>query len=208
MRRFPVKKSRLVLSTLGLVSLMLASVSSKAVHAQTAQQPVARLVSSSLDSRTRRPAIAEIKSTALTAPDNTSSNLEEASSIERRAFEETNVVRAKYGLPPLVWDSQLYKLARTHSEGMARLKFFGHVTPDGFRLQDRARSEGVRYQVIAENIAYNKGYDDPGAFAVERWMLSPGHRANILYTGFTAMAVGTFVTADGTVYLTQTFITR
>ena len=26
--------------------------------------------------------------------------------------------------------------------------------------------------VLGENIAYNQGYDDPGAFAVERWMLS------------------------------------
>ena len=203
MRPFSVQSSRLFLLTFGVLSLMLASVSTATVYAQS--QPVARLVSSSLDSGTSRPAI---KLAAPARNNSTSSNLEEAGSIERRAFEETNVVRAKNGLPPLVWDSQLYKLARTHSEGMARLKFFGHVTPDGFRLQDRARSEGVSYQVIAENIAYNKGYDDPGAFAVERWMLSPGHRANILYAGFTAMAVGTFVTADGTVYLTQTFITR
>ena len=207
MRRFTLKKSRLLLSTLGLV--LLSCVSGKTVNAQTPQsQPVARLVSSSLDSRTRRPGVAEIKSTALTAPDNISSNFEEASSIERRAFEETNAVRAQNGFPPLVWDSQLYRLARAHSEAMARLKFFGHSTPDGFRLQDRARFAGIRYQVIAENIAYNKGYDDPGAFAVERWMLSPGHRANILYAGFSAMAVGTFVTVDGTVFLTQTFITR
>ena len=203
MRPFSVQSSRLFLLTRGVLSLMLASVSTATVYAQS--QPVARLVSSSLDSGTSRPAI---KLAAPARNNSTSSNLEEAGSIERRAFEETNVVRAKNGLPPLVWDSQLYKLARTHSEGMARLKFFGHVTPEGFRLQDRARSEGVSYQVIAENIAYNKGYDDPGAFAVERWMLSPGHRANILYAGFTAMAVGTFVTADGTVYLTQTFITR
>ena len=36
------------------------------------------------------------------------------------------------------------------------------------------------YKVLGENIAYNFGFDDPGGFAVERWMLSPGHRANIL----------------------------
>jgi len=39
-------------------------------------------------------------------------------------------------------------------------------------------------------------------------MTSPGHRANILYAGFTSMAVGTFVAPDGSVFLTQTFITR
>jgi uncharacterized protein YkwD len=52
------------------------------------------------------------------------------------------------------------------------------------------------------------GYDDPGGFAVERWMVSPGHRANILHAGFQAMAVGTFVAPDGSIYLTQTFVTR
>jgi uncharacterized protein YkwD len=100
-------------------------------------------------------------------------------------------------------------MARKHSEKMAHLGFFSHVTPEGLRLQDRAREAGIsHYSVIAENIAYNQGYDDPGAFAVERWMTSPGHRANILYSGFKSMAVGTFVAADGSVYLTQTFVTR
>jgi len=92
---------------------------------------------------------------------------------------------------------------------MARRGYFAHLTPDGLRLRDRARAAGItHYQLLGENIAYNLGYDDPGAFAVERWMLSPGHRANILYAGFKAMAVGTYVAADGSVFLTQTFITR
>lgn len=64
-----------------------------------------------------------------------------------------------------------------------------------------------RFRVLAENIAYNQG-DDPGAFAVERWMLSSGHRENILSTEFQASAIGSFVAADGRVYLTQGFITR
>jgi uncharacterized protein YkwD len=65
-----------------------------------------------------------------------------------------------------------------------------------------------RFRVIAENIAYNQGFKDPGAFAVERWMISTGHRANILYSGFQTAAVGVFVAPDGTVYLTQAFIAR
>jgi len=76
-------------------------------------------------------------------------------------------------------------------------------------LRDRARAVGIaHYTVLGENIAYNFGYEDPGGFAVERWMLSPGHRANILEVGFRQMAVGTFVATDGSVFLTQTFITR
>jgi uncharacterized protein YkwD len=129
--------------------------------------------------------------------------------IEKRAFEQTNVARIKNGLPPLAWDGEVCRMARAHSENMSRQGFFSHATPEGLRLRDRARLVGIiHYSVLGENIAYNQGYEDPGAFAVERWMLSPKHRANILSTEFRAMAIGSFVAPDGSVYLTQTFITR
>lgn len=129
--------------------------------------------------------------------------------IELRAFEQTNQERIKNGLPPFVWDSEIGRIARNHSESMSRLGFFSHVTPDGKRLPDRARAAGIRhYSVLGENIAYNQGYEDPGALAVERWMQSPKHRANILSSEFRAMAIGSYVAPDGSVYLTQTFIKR
>jgi uncharacterized protein YkwD len=136
-------------------------------------------------------------------------SLSEANPIERRAFEQTNLARERNGLPKFEWDPDLHRMARLHSENMARLGFFSHVTPEGLRLRDRIRAIGIQqYNLIGENIAYNLGYDDPGGFAVERWLISPGHRANILSAGFRAMAVGTFVAADGSVFLTQVFITR
>jgi uncharacterized protein YkwD len=139
----------------------------------------------------------------------TSPSLDDATAIERRAFEQTNQARVENGLAPLVWDSELCRMARAHSEQMARLEFFSHETPDGLQLKERARVNGIlHFRVIGENIAYNKGYDDPGAFAVERWMISAGHRANILYVGFQASAIGSYVSADGSVYLTQVFIAR
>jgi len=156
-------------------------------------QPVARLITS-LTPVTARP-------TNLTPL--------EPNDIERRAFEQTNIVRVKNGLAPLVWDGEVCRMARIHSESMSRQGYFSHVTPEGFRLRERARIVGIyQYNVLAENIAYNQGYDDPGAFAVERWMQSEKHRANILSPEFRAMAIGSFVAADGSVYLTQTFITR
>ena len=138
-----------------------------------------------------------------------SPSLLEADAIERRAFEQTNVVRVKNGLAPLEWDADVCRMARRHSESMSRLNYFSHVTPDGLRLRDRARAAGIlTFTVLAENIAYNQGYEDPGAFAVERWMASAKHRANILSKEFRAMAIGTYVAPDGSVFLTQTFITR
>jgi uncharacterized protein YkwD len=173
----------------------------------------ARLLPSTSATRPRRvvptPVATDNETLATATMVAASPSLEEANPVERRAFEQTNQERVKAGLPPFVWDPDLCLMARRHSENMAKQGFFSHVSPDGSRLRDRAKAAGIlRFTIVGENIAYNLGYDDPGAFAVERWMLSPGHRANILSPGFQAMAVGTSVGPDGAVLLTQTFITR
>lgn len=137
-----------------------------------------------------------------------SPSLGEATTAEQRAFKTTNDLRLKNGLAPLEWDAELCSIARRHSRNMSVLGFFSHETPEGLRLRDRVRLAGIRYRVIAENIAYNQGFEDPGAFAVERWTISAGHRANLLSTEFRASAVGSFIAPDGTVFLTQLFILR
>ena len=165
-------------------------------------RPVARLVSSG-------PINPVPNRITPSATRSTSPTLDEANAIERRAFEQTNLIRVQNGLPKLTWDADVCRLAREHSAHMSREGYFSHTAPDGKRLRDRVRDVGIgQYRVVAENIAYNQGYDDPGAFAVERWMLSPKHRANILSPEFQSMAIGSFVGPDGAVYLTQTFITR
>lgn len=185
-------------SLLAVAALFAALACCSAVLGQEAKsQPVARLI-------TRL-----TPATTAVVNANASPSLAEAGDIERRAFEQTNVVRVQNGLPPFEWDADVCRMARTHSESMSRLNYFSHVTPDGLRLRDRARAVGIlTFTVLGENIAYNQGYEDPGAFAVERWMASAKHRANILSKEFRAMAIGTYVAPDGSVFLTQTFITR
>lgn len=183
-----------------LFSLLLGVFCQSAVAQDVKTQPVAKLVG--VLSPSRIPAAMPVSNAGGPA-------LADANEIERRAFEETNLVRVQNGLAPLVWDGAVCRMARSHSENMSRLRFFSHTTPSGLRLRDRARDAGLaRVAVIAENIAYSQGFNDPGAYAVERWMLSPKHRDNILSREFRAMAIGSFVAADGSVYLTQTFITR
>ncbi|MDT4895817.1 MAG: hypothetical protein QOH25_894 [Acidobacteriota bacterium] len=129
-----------------------------------------------------------------------------ATSIERQAFNSINSERARNGLPPLVWDGQLCQVARRHSENMGRLNFFDHQGPDGTDLLDRV--SGINWKSLGENIAYNQGENDPAGMAINQWMHSPKHRANILRGNFTHSAIGIARTADGRVYLTQVFITR
>jgi uncharacterized protein YkwD len=132
-----------------------------------------------------------------------------ATGDERRAFELINAERRARGESSLVWDGELTRMARLHSENMARQNFFDHTDPQGQNMTMRARACGVcGWRAIAENIAYNAGYDDPAAFAVERWLTSPKHRANLLREGFTHSGVGVARAADGRVFFTQVFVTR
>jgi uncharacterized protein YkwD len=132
-----------------------------------------------------------------------------AASLERRAFDLINAQRAANGESPLVWDAELCRMARMHSENMARTGVFDHTGPDGRDMRARAHGSNVRgWSAMAENIAYNQGYDDPAAFAVERWMRSSKHRDNLLSSMFTRSAVGIARSADGRVFLTQVFIAR
>ncbi len=157
-------------------------------------------------------AAAESRRRVVLPPRSTNANdssLHKATRIERRAFELINKARQEKGLSLLSWDPELCRMARAHSEDMEQRRFFSHERPDGLRMNDRARSFGIaHFKLLAENIAINQGFDDPGALAVEQWLLSPGHRANILDPRFEQSAVGVSVGADGTVYLTQEFIAR
>jgi uncharacterized protein YkwD len=132
-----------------------------------------------------------------------------ASGDERRAFDLINAERQRRGMRPLAWDGSLTRLARYHSENMARGGFLSHVDRDGLDLKGRAQVLGLHgWRTLGENIAYNQGYSDPTAFAVERWMVSEKHRENILNSAYTHAAVGVARASDGTFYFTQVFMTR
>lgn len=132
-----------------------------------------------------------------------------ATGDERRAFDLVNAERRARGRGPLVFDGELVRMARYHSENMARRGFFNHVDRDGLDLTGRASVLGLSgWRALGENIAYNQGYDDPTAFAVERWMISDKHRENILNREFTHAGIGIARAADGRIFFTQVFMTR
>jgi uncharacterized protein YkwD len=200
------RRSARLFFTFSLALAFLAVVSAES-FAQSSGRPVARLITSS-------PRQAEVPQTQhrmvvrpVAAVRATSAPVA-ASSLERRAFDLINAERVKHGLAPLAWDGELCRVARQHSERMGSQNFFNHVAPDGSTLLDRARAGGLSWKSLGENIAFSQGYDDPAALAVDQWMHSPKHRANILRDLFTHSAIGISRTSDGRVYLTQVFMTR
>ena len=199
-----------------------------AAFAQTPRQPkpVARLVSSSRQTVpaaprarlvasipvSRIPDSGRVASTQQISPVTvsramTASAFAGASSLERRAFDLINAERRERNESPLVWDAGLSRMARQHSMDMARSGYLDHRGPDGLDMAERARAMGIRgWRALGENIAFNQGFDDPSAFAFERWMGSSKHRANILNSQFTRTGIGVARAADGSIYFTQVFM--
>jgi uncharacterized protein YkwD len=88
-----------------------------------------------------------------------------------------NAERRAAGLAPLRTEARLHVVAAGHAEDMARRGFFDHLSPEGVTPMERVRQGGYAPHRVAENLA--KGLFEP-AEVVRRWMLSPGHRRNIL----------------------------
>ena len=92
---------------------------------------------------------------------------------------------------------------------MAEFSFFSHRGLDNKMVSDRADDSGLRkWRAIGENIAFNRGYQDPITKAVELWLDSPSHRHNMLDAGWLESAIGVAVAADGSYYFTQVFLKK
>ncbi|MEO6655886.1 MAG: CAP domain-containing protein [Pyrinomonadaceae bacterium] len=151
-----------------------------------------------------RPRIVEAKAFELNA-----SVIVNIGHVERTVFELVNQKRAENGLSILTWNDQLETIARAHSQNMAEFSFFSHRGLDNKMVSDRADASGVKkWSAIGENIAYNRGYQDPLAKAVDLWLNSPSHRHNMLDDGWKDSAIGVAVAADGSYYFTQVFIKK
>ena len=179
---------------------------------RTGERPVARLIGTTyteVPARVRERQVARVAAPAPVAARSYATVAAGASGDERRAFELVNRERQRRGLIPLEWDGGLVTLARFHSQNMARGGYLSHIDRGGLDLKARARAVGLQgWRALGENIAYNQGYDDPTAFAVERWMVSEKHRENAMSGHYTHAAVGIARASDGTYYFTQVFMRR
>jgi len=151
-----------------------------------------------------RPRRVEVK-----AADVKASVIVNIASAEHIAFDMINQKRAENGLRPLAWSDALAKVARQHSQNMAEFKFFSHRGMDNKMVSDRADNAHLgKWQAIGENIAFNRGYQDPVGKAVELWLSSPSHRHNLMDENWKESAVGVAVGPDGSYYFTQVFLLR
>jgi uncharacterized protein YkwD len=136
------------------------------------------------------------------------------SALEFKIYQKINSERVNHGLSPLNWNEEVARVARKHSKEMADRNFFAHEGLDCNGPDTRIESAGIFRTTSGENIIeislisqyvashydsysdgliekrYYKTFDELVAEAVEGWMTSQGHRANILTEEFDETGIG------------------
>ena len=125
---------------------------------------------------------------------------------EAAVYRETNAYRKAHGLSELQPDARLVAIARHRSRDMAKRDYFSHVSPDGADVFALMRHNKLLFAAAGENLARNN-YEPTEApeVAMQGWIKSPGHRANLLHPAFGHIGVGEATAKDGKKYFTQVF---
>ena len=123
-------------------------------------------------------------------------------SAEATLWQLLNGARTNNGLAPLQQHGTLVSLARWRSSDMLAKDYFSHtIAGCGCLVYAYYDSNGLRYDWAGENIGWNSGLDDSYSpvRVHEKFMGSPGHRANVLDGRFTHGGVGA-AAADNKMY--------
>jgi uncharacterized protein YkwD len=115
-----------------------------------------------------------------------------------------NQARAEHGLGQLVYDSNLAAAAQKHTELMVQRHELSHQFSGEAALVNRLADAGVHLDSAAENVAESDSPQD----AHTEWMLSPGHRANILNPAYNAVGIGIVSAGDARYFFTEDFAHR
>ena len=114
-------------------------------------------------------------------------------SAEATLWQLLNGARVNNGMAPLQQHSTLIGLARWRSSDMLANNYFSHtIAGCGCLVYAYYDSNGLSYVWAGENIGWNSGLDDSYSpvRVHEKFMASPGHRANVLTAAFTHGGVG------------------
>ena len=102
-------------------------------------------------------------------------------SVEARAIESLNQIRASNGLAPLRTSNSLSQSADAYSRHMLVHDFFGH----------QARIlVASRFHTVGETLAWHSGFQPGARRTVRQWMASPPHRAVLLSSAFRLVGMG------------------
>jgi uncharacterized protein YkwD len=125
------------------------------------------------------------------------------SSLESGVLTDLNRIRVQHGLQPVKISARLTASAAQHSKEMGADGYFEHNSHDGTAFWKRIGrwygSNGYSYWSVGENLLWSSPQVDP-AGAMQLWMNSPEHRANILSPRWREIGISAvhFASAPGT----------
>ena len=135
---------------------------------------------------------------------NNTTNQNGLTTEEQEVFDLVNKQRTDNGLKALKVDSNLQKVAKGKANDMVKNNYFAHNSPTYGSPFDMMKKFGISYKSAGENLAGNS----TGKRAVDAWMNSEGHRANILNSSFNYTGVAVVESSKyGRIYV-QMFIGR
>jgi uncharacterized protein YkwD len=105
---------------------------------------------------------------------------------EKEIFGLLNQERLKFRIGQLSLDSKLIEVARGHANDMWERKYFSHYSPEGVNVGTRLEKAGISFNLAGENLALAPTVKT-AHFGL---MNSPGHRENILDSGYKRVGVG------------------
>lgn len=105
---------------------------------------------------------------------------------ELEVFNLINKQRTNNGLAALKIDSEVQNVARIKAKDMVDNNYFSHNSPTYGTPFNMLNSFKVSYKTAGENIAGNSS----NTAAVNAWMNSSGHKANILNSSFNYTGIG------------------
>jgi uncharacterized protein YkwD len=121
------------------------------------------------------------------------------SGLDSQVVREVNRVRAQHALKPLVRSSSLTRAAANHSRSMATDGYFAHESANGSVFWQRIKSyysaSGHRYWAVGENLVWASP-SLTAKRAVEMWMNSPPHRANLLSAKWREIGLSAVYSSD------------
>jgi len=124
----------------------------------------------------------------------------QSNTIGKRALQYTNQFRAQNGRRALLWNQDIADLAYRHSKRMGDgVVPFGH---QGF--QRRVANFPQPALAAGENVFMGTISGDLARIAVNAWINSPGHRANLL-GNYNRCGIGVYQNSKGTWFFTQIF---
>jgi uncharacterized protein YkwD len=122
--------------------------------------------------------------------------------IAQQLLDEHNKLRGANHELPLKLNMKLVTIAQQHANDMAIHKFMSHTGSDGSSPYQRMDAVGYKWSAAGENVAM--GYPTIPA-VMSGWMGSPGHRANILHSGFVEYGGAVGIDKDGAEYWVSDF---